>query len=172
MTLCRDKKTIIVLFGVFSLKMMANTAEIIIFIMLGLTSVQEFMTDFAHNWVSSNSILKTTTIILEYRPFCYHPYLCHRVPFYVSLRVDMDSQSISSKADSLQWPVCHVSLGIAGRNRLFAHQSRPASSFATHSSDAYNLHWDYFLYFFRTRYYPWFIRESWSQWNIVFSHES
>jgi len=81
---------------------MANTAEIIIFIMLGLTSVQEFMTDFAHNWVSLNSILKTTKIILEYRPFCYDTNLRHCVPLYVSLRVDMDSQSISSKADSVQ----------------------------------------------------------------------
>ena len=30
--------------------MMANTSEIIIFIMLGLTSVQEFMTDFLKHW--------------------------------------------------------------------------------------------------------------------------
>ncbi|CBY19353.1 unnamed protein product [Oikopleura dioica] len=44
----------------YSLKMMANTAEIIIFIMLGLTSVQEFMTDFAHNW---NTGLFVTTLI-------------------------------------------------------------------------------------------------------------
>ena len=50
----------------YSLKMMANTCEIIIFIMLGLTSVQEFMTDFAKHW-NTGLFLVTLFAVTIYR---------------------------------------------------------------------------------------------------------
>lgn len=50
----------------YGLKMMANTCEIIIFIMLGLTSVQEFMTDFWKHW-NTGLFLITLLAVTVYR---------------------------------------------------------------------------------------------------------
>lgn len=50
----------------YGLKMMSNTSEIIIFIMLGLTSVQEFMTDFWNHW-NTGLFFMTLLSITVYR---------------------------------------------------------------------------------------------------------
>ena len=101
----------------YGLKMMANTSEIIIFIMLGLTSVQEFMTDFWRHWLrfSDKNIIfckknlqfvKIRKIIFklrqdfskylksEYRSFLRDAHSLYSLPVYVGIWFNFHSQSV------------------------------------------------------------------------------
>ena len=64
----------------YVLKMCAIICEIIIFILLGITSVQEFMSDFLHHWAKSKLLSLVYIIYLPHmiRLISYeHMQKCH-----------------------------------------------------------------------------------------------
>ena len=105
----------------YVLKMCAIICEIIIFILLGITSVQEFMSDFLHHWARSKllspwghmrSHMGSSEGIfgacLEHRTFSLYTFLYDSIQIYVRLWTNMDNQSFSKSSYSLQWSIYYV----------------------------------------------------------------
>ena len=152
----------------YGLKMMANTSEIIIFIMLGLTSVQEFMTDFWRHWLrfSDKNIWRTFLKIKklkwrqdfmkylksEYRSFLRDPHSLYSLPVYVGIWFNFHPQSVPVWAYSLQWPVYYVYQWPSRGHRLFPHKIGTSPFTPPYSPDAINLHCHYFIHIVCSRF--------------------